>query len=364
MNTETTTPEVHAFVTRVRELLHDLTVEERRELTDGLEADLLDQVSDAGPDTLLDPDDYARELRLAAGFAATASPVPGSTRGPGVRARLTALLDAAGDRWERAVSGLPGRPWEFLVSLRPAWWVVRAWVAVELVDLVWDRGGLWPGLSLVPSLAGWGLPLLVVAILLSVLLGRGVLWPSPRHGVLARVVLLALNVLAVLVLPAVLSSLVSADDVRAQDSSGSYQEGYRNGIEQMTKAGMYVDGRWITNIFPYDAQGRPLVGVQLFDQTGKPVTIGVQANYRRQSDGNEAGPFVPYAWSDGRTTLANVFPLAERLQETEDVQPDAFGSADPPRIGPFPLEHAGRVSLPGVRPGRFEPAGFLLDESR
>lgn len=61
-------PDVAAFVARVRELLADLPEEERLELTEGLEADLSDQVAEQGGGVLGDPEAYARELRTAAGL--------------------------------------------------------------------------------------------------------------------------------------------------------------------------------------------------------------------------------------------------------------------------------------------------------
>ena len=61
-------PDVAAFVSRVRESLADLSEDDRLELTEGLEADLTDQVAEHGGGVLGDPEAYARELRAAAGF--------------------------------------------------------------------------------------------------------------------------------------------------------------------------------------------------------------------------------------------------------------------------------------------------------
>src|SRR4051812_35407825 len=157
MNSILTTPEIRLFVRAVRERLADLTEEEREELTGGLEADLNDLVEERGVDALPEPADYARELRAAAGF----DPEMRSVRTRrGVGAALTAFLDAAHARWDALVVGLPGDPWGLLVVLRPAWWILRAWVALQAVDLVWGNGSYDLGLSPIPSLQGWGWALL------------------------------------------------------------------------------------------------------------------------------------------------------------------------------------------------------------
>src|SRR6185503_1336317 len=89
--------------------------------------------------------------------------------------------------------------WALAQALRPAWWVLRAWVAVTLLDQLagqWEYVSLWPTLG-VPLL---GPALLLAAVVVSVLIGQGRLWPGsgPDRSTAARVVLVALNVFAVL----------------------------------------------------------------------------------------------------------------------------------------------------------------------
>ena len=173
-------PEVAAFVAEVRARLADLPPEERQELTDGLEADLCDLVAEAGPEALGDPDAYTRELRAAAGLDPVTVRVAGHGRPLGER--VARLLDASHARWDRAVGGLPGRPWEFVQTLRPLWWVTRAWVAVELLDL-WFGGAPY---AYVPRVGSLGLVLTVLAVVASVQVGRGRLWPGTRVRSSAR----------------------------------------------------------------------------------------------------------------------------------------------------------------------------------
>ena len=67
-------PDVSAFVARVRELLADLSEEDRLELTEGLEADLTDQVAEHGGEC----------SPIPRPTPASCGPRPGSTRWRGV----------------------------------------------------------------------------------------------------------------------------------------------------------------------------------------------------------------------------------------------------------------------------------------
>lgn len=357
MNSILTTPEIRLFVRAVRERLEDLTEEEREELVGGLEADLNDLVEDRGVEALPEPADYARELRTAAGFDPEMRPVR-THRTPG--ARVTAVLDSSRSRWDALVSDLPGDPWGLAQALRPAWWVLRAWVALQLVDLLWGSGSYNLGLSPIPSLQGWGWPALAVAALASVQVGRGRLWPGrPRGGALSRLLLLALNVLAVACLPVTLDGVATPERMAPWfDTDASYQRGYdeaRELTDSTDRTGMYVNGHWVSNIYPYDAAGRPLVGVQLFDQTGQPVTVQPQTEcvYGPDEQPLDQGR-VYYPWITAAGQARNVFPVPSRVQgpDTPDPDPAAFAGPDRPAVGRFPLVMVPPASLPGVLASR------------
>ncbi|MDQ1633152.1 MAG: hypothetical protein QOC80_3124 [Frankiaceae bacterium] len=168
-------PEVARFVKRVRVHLTDLSEEEREELVGGLEADLSDLVADGGELGGLDPAAYAAELRTAAGLdaAGRAGPRRGvwSYRPPTSR-QLGARLDAARSLWDEQVnrSRWSAAAWDMARTLRPAWWVLRAWVAVQLLDLATGPAEY---LTVVPSLGNQLLGLLVLlgAVAGSALLG-------------------------------------------------------------------------------------------------------------------------------------------------------------------------------------------------
>jgi hypothetical protein len=374
-------PEVRLFLARVRHELADLDAEEVSEMTDGLEADLTELVAERGAAALGSPVEYADELRAAAG-------VEPQVRRPRAHLpfgeRLTGWLDAGHARFDGLVAALPGDASDLLVALRPVWWVARAWIAVVAgVGLLKDSAGLsspYYAPALVPHMRGLGWPLLAVAVIVSVQLGRGRIWPGGSRGVGARVVLLVLNVLALVMLPVALASV-------RNEPEQSYWQGYQDaeavavptvdgpgyGIDE--NAGVYSSGRWVTNIYPYDASGKPLVGVQLFDQLGKPIDIVAAPECPDEVGGWSVNPVeqdpncwnpdgsgrttkgrVPYPWTNGATQLENVFPLPSRMQEDLNRTGTAFTETDPPRIGQLPLASVPAVSLPGIVPSTQAPA--------
>lgn len=290
-------PEVLRFVARVRHELSDLPEEDRDELLDGLEADLSEQM--AAGDALPEPTAYAAELRSAAGL------------GPSVRRgrllpRAGGLVDSVRTRWLSwtARNELTRRGWSLAEAMRPAWWVLRAWIVATLIDQVlgpWELVTLWPtlGAPLVGPLV------LVVAVLVSVLVGQGRLWPGsgPERPLSARLVLVALNALAV-----VAPLTFTGDGSQASSYAGAsgYHAGYRDASH---RPGLRSGTDVVRNIYAYDAAGQPLQGVQLYDQRGRPVSVAPESSMGR---GRERQVTCP--WFNGSTPLFNVFPLAQRSQ--------------------------------------------------
>lgn len=325
MNHVLLTPDVRLFVAAVREHLADLTEEEREELVGGLEGDMSDLVTERGAEALPEPAAYAAELRTAAGFDPETA-----RRGEPLAQRVHDLLDAAHARWDGLVEGLPGRPWELLVALRPVWWVFRAWVALSLVDLVWGGGSIGVGLSVVPSLDLLTWPLLVLAVLGSVLVGLKRVWPG-RGGAAGRGMLLLLNAVAVLAAPACLASYTSAAEV----------DGWYAGQSVAVPEGLSQDGREIRNIHAYDAQGRPLIGVQLVDQDGQPIEVTPTYWDAAQGADVELTP-----WRAGMQDVLSVFPLPERrTDQTGDLPLE-------PTLPEPPVASLPPVALDGVTASR------------
>jgi hypothetical protein len=144
---------------------------------------------------------------------------------------------------------------ETVSALRPAWWVFRAWIAVELL------GGFF-GAPWFPLPQFTGAPLLfVTAIVASVWLGRRA--ASHRQSSAEAGLVLVGNVVAVLgtlwVYPALsqpFDELAGGDGAALFVYPGAFRE----------------DGTPITNLYPYGADGRLLENVRMYDQDGRPFT--------------------------------------------------------------------------------------------
>ncbi|SBT68729.1 hypothetical protein GA0070622_5840 [Micromonospora sediminicola] len=247
--------EITDYVDRVRAALADLPPVRRDELTEDL-AEHLAEVAAEGEGALVDrlgpPEAYAAELRSAAGAE------PG--RRPARLRRLAAARDRATTQvrlLDRQLGPLVGhaRVVDFLRSLRPAWWLLRGWLAALLIGEMTgsDRAGLLPRIE--GSTLG-GLVLLAGAMLASLWLGRRsgefTGWPRRLH-------LVGTAVLAVF-------ALVVFTDVQERagvDPDADYQQ-------------VSVDRRYdrIEDVFVYDQQGRLIRDAQLFDQNGVPIRLG------------------------------------------------------------------------------------------
>ncbi len=297
-------PDVAAYVSAVRGHLDDLPAEVVDELTGGLEADLSELAAEAadplearvGP-----PGAYADELRAAAGLAP--------------RAHRAGWWGRGHDRWRRDLGGLAEQSWwpgvrDFMVALRPAWWVARALVVAGIADLLVRS----PLVDVV---------VFAVGAIISVELGRG-RWSGRTLSVLVGIG----NVVAALCLVVVgLGALSSVDRGNAM----AYDQA--NG-----GPGIFHDDQPVTNVFAYDAQGHLLTGVQLFDQDGRPLsvdpdTLPVDETY--QDDGSELRrEAVPSIDAYGQQVW-NVFPLStiERRYPMDGGAPTPLSSptAAPPR---------------------------------
>jgi hypothetical protein len=245
-------------------------------------------------------------------------------------------------RWDGLVTGhgWSARLWETAVVLRPAWWTLRAWVAVQLLDAAL-------GPSEYPTvLPGLGAPLLGPLLLLaavwgSVLLGTGRLWPSVLTPLRAwvRVGLLGLNLFAVAMLAVVLGRFPSAGVSHDLANGAAFAQ-----TSAAEGTGLRNNGRFVRNVFAYDSTGNPLTGVQLYDAKGRPLSVtGDRFERRYQVDGT---PVWTYPWYNGSQPLLNVFPLPVRGQDSEVISRRAWESARPPELPPAPLAVVPPVALP------------------
>jgi hypothetical protein len=295
------TPAAEEYLDGVRAALADLPAPEVAEILDDVRAHLADLTAELGGEAdvaaltarLGPPSAYAAELRAAAGYPAAEPKEAGRSRHGLARLAVAApvagglmfllgagaaepifflvglLIGALGlplvirdGPQVPSVAALPEVRWfvaarpaagtaprtitDFVASIQPAWWVVRAIAAAVLVGAVVFSGDE-PAVLL----------LALVAVPVSIWVGhrtrrdRRWLW-----GVVP------LNVLAGLL---VLMWPLAAAPSEAYDSGSvsSYP---------VSMPGLWQDSeREIRDIRPVDADGNPLTGVYLFDQDGRPI---------------------------------------------------------------------------------------------
>jgi hypothetical protein len=146
---------------------------------------------------------------------------------------------------------------EFVLLLRPAWWVLRGYLVAMVVAWALDDSG--QPMGLLPRIGGSelvALLLLAAAVLGSIWLGRRQFTsaaPWPRYALYAGT--------TVLVLVAI-GGFFSAD---SSTRDANYSDVNYNG------GNAYSD---VQDVFVYDEQGRLVPGARLFDQNGTPIQLG------------------------------------------------------------------------------------------
>jgi hypothetical protein len=328
MSTSTLTSQTVAeFARAVRAELSDLGPDEVDDLTDGLEADLGDRLSESDAQDLGDPAAYAEELRAAAGLPHRA------TSGGGFAAELAGLRQAP------AVIATAFREFSqehptmrrlstFIVTLRPLWWLFRAAVVTALIVNVTSPGWWTPinGLNILIGLA---------VLIVSVQFGRGKWLPFAWM----RGLLLAVNVILVLCAPFLVLAAVNTVN------NTWYQSTYSESSPDLSSTGLLENGNQVFNVFAYDAQGHPLKNVQLYDQDGKPLNLAGDPSAAFSDAETNGYLTVPNAEVPGRLGW-NVFPL-DQVKDTAvsndgtSIKPSAHRiPAEPPFAAAKPLAGA------------------------
>ncbi|QTE28982.1 hypothetical protein [Pengzhenrongella sicca] len=361
---------VSAYAAAVRAHLADLSPEQVDDLTDGLEADLAEALEDprgpvatgeipigrpsdtgAGRDAIIDLTQrfgpaaaYAAELRSAAGVEpAQARPRrrPLLDGAAGLRGRAARWAAAATQPLRTSPTGraLVG----FAASLRPLWWVLRAWVLFAAL-LTGSASLIQVDQPFVPRTTATWL-LLGLLVLASVQVGRGI----GRRRRWTRRGLAGVNVAAVVLALPMLAAFDTAVHHRLA-STGAYPV-YIQGPATSTppENGVFVDGMQVSNLFVYDAAGEPLSQVQIFDDRGRPVRTTYDNGVDSWSLPGVADPwmFTPSLDTDGRTRW-NVYPLSGRPASELAITP-GFALPEPiegstPRVPPAPFAQAPAIA--------------------
>ena len=233
------------FAAAVRSELSDLSRTEIQELTDGLEADLEDRLSEEG--AAFDPGspvDYAAELRSAAGISEKTGPRKFFTG-----LRFTSYL-VAWFRKRKSTSAIL----DFGIAIQPFWWVLRAYVAFWLCSFTVGSNTAWPR-DAVSYLTLIGL------VVLSIQLGRKI-W---LVGKFWRAVLLPLNIFAIVVAPVVLGSI--SNNIAYAESLENY-----SGLLSSQGDGLRYFGTEVNQIKAFSPSGDEVYNLRFTDQSGNELT--------------------------------------------------------------------------------------------
>ena len=301
------TADVAAYLAAVRSSLRDLPEAERDDLVAEVEASLVESAGEGGSISarLGPPEEFAAELRSAAGLHATTTPQRRSSR-----LELLAARIADDPRAARARS--------FAHELAPIWWVARGYLAVGAIayifDVDWSMSYPVPRIGIGgPGTAEMGLALIVVAMILSV--GAG-LWMRRRGSPFPR---LTSAVNAALVL-AILPVALDATDSRTQQLLIASS---RPQVTDVTM-GLAYNGVPIDNVYPYTRDGKLLHDVLLYDGRGRPIEIASN----RGDDPNRR-----FVVSNGNRPLFNVFPIRYYEPGTKRVErPNAAPYIEHPHV--------------------------------
>ena len=316
--------DVTTYAATVRAQLADLPAAERDMLLEDLEQHLA-EVAAEGEGSLVDrlgsPEDYAVELREAYGAGQPSAPAAqkSQTNGEylvdGVRAAAARVI---GSNWARQVLA-------FLPELRPAWWVLRAYLAVLILVAAFSRGY---GLGPIPNpTTKRGLAEIVavgVAIWISVRIARRKR-PLPRP---ATVLAASVNALIALAGTAILANMAMFPSPQMIGTASTEQPLYN---------AAFAAGP-TTNIYPYSQDGKPLTNILLYDQDGQPITV-------QQSEAQTSYP----TGADGKP-ITNAYPLTQRHLNGDPVV--APRVAFPPWPTPSPSASPTASPSPSPSPTR------------
>jgi hypothetical protein len=308
--------EVAAYLTRVRDALGDLPPGERDDLVAEVEASLVEAAAEGGAIAarLGPPEEFAAELRAAAGLHET-SPPP-SRRDSQLFRRLRAL--GTGVVRDPRVAALVrlGR------ELAPIWWVARAYFAVGAVAYAVnaDCSTRYPILPHLGGSGGTGLLLIALAIVVSIWLGLR----ARRSGPLFPRASAVLNALLVL---AIVPTVAEVTNTRAFDML--LAAAYAPPPEAAVTTGLWNGGVRVDNIYPFSRDGKLLHDVLLYDGAGRPLEIPTARGL---------DPDRRYVVTNGNKPLFNVFPIRYYEPGTRRVErPNAVPYVELPLVLTPPL---------------------------
>src|ERR1700674_3494281 len=302
--------DVATYASSVRAALSDLPPDQAEVLLEDLEDHLREVASEAGgplTERLGPAEQYAQELRAAYG----ATRAGGKRQDPGLRDLRLAVRAVKASAWFMQVRA-------FLPELRPAWWVLRAYIVVLLLTEAFSRNY---NLRPIPNpFSSRGLLEMVaaaIAIVVSIRLGR-------RNGALAkrgRLLAIGGNVMIALIAIPVLARIGIFPSIAVMEF------GVRGQSQQLI-----LPSGVVTNIYAYSRDGKPLTDVLLYDQEGRPLTTSpnvgdVTTEYPVGADGQP---------------ITNAYPLRQQHLNGDPVSA--------PRVALPPWPTASPTANPSMSP--------------
>lgn len=275
--------DVASYAASVRTALSDLSPDQAEVLLEDLEDHLREIAAEAGgplAERLGPPEKYAQELRAAYG----AAQANGRRQDPALRDIRRSVAWVTGSTWYRRVRA-------FLPELRPAWWVLRAYLVVLVVTAAFSRSY---NLRPIPNpFSSRGLLQIIatgIAIVVSIRWGR-------RNRSLTkngRLLAVSANIMIALIALPVLARMGTFPSYAMVDSTGAGQS--------IQGQPLYGPNGVVTNIYPYSRDGKPLTDVLLYDQDGRALTL--------DSKTGDATTDYPIG-ADGQP-ITNGYPLQQR----------------------------------------------------
>ncbi|MDQ1519883.1 MAG: hypothetical protein QOI55_956 [Actinomycetota bacterium] len=320
----TTMTDLDQYLDAVAQELADLPPDERAALLDDLREHLAEvsAETDGALGGLGSPQEYAAELRSAAGLPD---------------------IEAAGRQWPRPrIVRRIGRTIEqirdtklandaaaFVPQLRPAWWVLRAYVAVVAFGM-WTDAQSQADFPFVRIAGSHVIGLVVVAATVYGSVALGLRTRSHRRH---RGLLIAANIVIVVFGLHVVDQVRHPRYIYVNTSDGAVGAGTLQTPE----------GNQVTNIYPYDASGALLHNVLLYDQDGRPIHAtpqfaGGDMQTQCRVDRNGA-------------PVTNAYPLTQ-LQREEDPATGlpSWRAVPPPAVQPALPEQSAASATTAPRP--------------
>jgi hypothetical protein len=325
--------EINLYVFAVRAALGDLPESLRDELLEDLPEHLAEVLADGVgslTDRLGSPEAYAAELRSTAGFVGGFPDPPKPDQLREVRDNVLRLLSVADVR-VGPLFGY-GRASEFLVQLRPAWWVLRGYLAAMVLAWLLDDSG--QPIGLLPRIGGSE----VIALLLLAAGVLGSIWLGRRRFHLAKWPRISLYAGSVILVLVALGGFLSADGTSRGSfySDVNYDNGYNDPYGN------------VQDVFVYDEQGRLITNARILDQDGQPISLGNSYCTDEAGNSTEVGANTyPHCPSQAPFRLGSDDP-------SPSLTPSEPGAAEPSAAAtPTPGESDGKVRPdPSVKPSR------------